>query len=170
MTPSAELAEEIAVVCDLRDGCRELVAVRPRHTFGPPGGARGVEHEAGTVLINDCRLARRVALRETHIRSLAHLAASRPNNDARHTLATALRQRLADGVGRDLFEGDRLCIRIVEAESHLCSARAPVEGREYHPERLAGPVENSRLIAVLKEDQQSVALREAEPHQTTGQA
>ena len=59
---------------------------------------------------------------------------------------------------------------IFEAESHLCGARAPVEGREHDPERLAGPVEDGRLIAVLEQDQQPVALREAQPRQTAGYA
>ena len=168
--PERGLAEEIAVVRDLRDGRGELVAVRPRHALGPPGGARGVEHEAGAVLTDDGRLARRLALRQTGIGNLARLAPSRRNDDARHAFATAPRQRLADGVRRDLLEGDRLRARIFEAESHLCGARAPVEGREHDPERLAGPVEDGRLIAVLEQDQQPVALREAQPRQTAGYA
>ena len=168
--PERGLAEDIAVVRDLRDSRGELIAVRPRHALGPPGGARCVEHEAGAVLTDGGQLGQRLALRQSGIGHLACLAPSRCDEDARQAFATTLRQRLADGVRRGLLECDRLRFRILEAENHLCGARPPVKGREHDPERLARPIEGGRLIAVLEQDQQPVAGSEAQPRQTAGHA
>ena len=159
------LAEHVVALHDVGEGRAGLGAMRARHALGATGRARRVEHDAD------------VRLRERHRRRAGVGVAGSQRGEADGVRARRgadgdpvphARQRRtggADGRRAGGLEDDGDGVGVLGAEAHLALGVAPVERGRDHAELLAGPVERHVLDAVLEDEDDVVALLDAEPRQ-----
>ena len=142
------LTQHVAVLHDLPDRRRVLVALAPRHALGPAGGARRIQHQ-GNVRFLGLGCGRRGGLGPDHLFEAGH-ARRCISSDIQTTRARP--ETLSRGEhfgGSCLLEDHEPSLGIVHAVLDFGRSPAEVDGRIDRPQLLAGHMNGAVLLAVL---------------------